>query len=280
MAKFVRDLAGLGVHDNTVGVLGQIRTGRLLQSVLEEAFDARVHGQLDRGAGDGGDVGALAAGDLLAVPVGLEDLLPVHAGEDGVEAELHAGLAVAVHVGEAQKLAEQIPLGVVPLHVGVVADGPILLEGDQLGDDVGLHLVLDLHLLIGLAVPGIQLGHLVHDGLVVHIEQGGEDVGDTLPVRLLRDGLGVHADHVGGVALRKHVAVAVQYLPALRLQGQGALPLALGHAGVLRALDDGHVIEVRKNRQQQEYSEGGSHQQLPAKAGYAGPPRHDLFSLS
>ena len=242
------DLAGLGAHDHAVGVLGQVGPGRLLESVLQKALDARVHGELDGGAADGGDVGALAAGDLVAVPVRFGDLLAVHAGEDRVVGELHAGLAVTVHVGEAQKLAEQVPLGVVPLHVGVVADGPVLLEGDQLGDDVGFHLVLDLHLLIGLAVLGVDLGHLGDDGLIVHIEQGGKDVGDTLPIRVLRDGLGVHADLVGGVALGEDVAVSIQYPAPLRLQGQGALPLALGHLGVLGALDDGHVVEVHEER--------------------------------
>ena len=243
-------LAGLGAHDDAVGVFGQVRPGRLLQRILQKSLDARVHRQLDGGAGDGGDIGAFASGNLVAVPVRLGDLPAVHTGEDGVVAEFHAGLAVPVHVGEAQQLAEQVPFGIVSLHVGIVADGPVLLEGDQLGDDAGLHLVLDLHLLIGLAVPGVQLGHLADDGLIVHVEQGGKDVGDTLPIRVLRDGLGVHADLIGGVALGQHVAVPIQYPAPLRLQGEGALPLALGHPGVLRALDDGHIVQVHQQRHQ------------------------------
>ena len=256
---------GVGVHDHPVGEFSQVHGGGLLQGGLQKALDARVHGQIHRVSGDGCLIVGLAADDGVAVPVGFVVLLAVRAGKVGVEGKLRAGLAVSVDVGKAQELAEQVPLRIVPLHIRIVADGPVLLEGGQLLYDGGIHLVLNLHLLIELPVPGVHLGHLGNDGVVVHIQQGRKDVGDTLPVRILGDGLGVHAHLIGGVALGKGVAVSVQNLAPFRPQGHGAVPLALGHLGIPLAVDDGHIIEVDNQRPEEQHRKGGSHQQLSSQ---------------
>ena len=209
-----------------------------------------------------------SADDRIAVPVRFQDLLAVLTGQIAVVSKLHPGLTIAVYVGKAQQLCKELPFRVISLYIGIIAHSAAQLVGGKLRHQVGIHLILDLYLLIQGAGGRAYLGDLAVDRIVIQIQKRCQNVGNTLPV-VLADGGGVGADLIGGVAFRQNVAVSVLYFPTVRLKTHGILPLALGLGGILRPLDDTHIHQIPHEYQNKQCRCPAGYQQLALGTGYA-----------